>query len=85
MRSVRRECLNHLIIPGLGRLQHVLDRYKDFFNQHRPHQGIGNKIPSEYNNADHRQGSSELPNLTARNVVRKDFLGGLLKSYRRAA
>jgi len=83
--SCKRDCLNHLLIFGLNRLQHVLDSYTSYFNEHRPHQGIGNKIPSEYNNADRRQGSSELPNFTARNVVRKDFLGGLLKSYRRVA
>ena len=83
--SCKRDCLNHLLIFGLNRLQHVLDCYTSYFNEHRPHQGIGNKIPSEYNNADRRQDSSDLPNLTARNVVRKDFLGGLLKSYRRAA
>ena len=83
--SCKKECLNHLLIFGLNRLQHVVDCYTSYFNEHRPHQGIGNKIPSEYNNADRRQGSSELPNFTARNVVRKDFLGGLLKSYRRVA
>ncbi|MHC4604547.1 MAG: integrase core domain-containing protein [Planctomycetota bacterium] len=45
IRSLREEYLNHLISLGLSRLQHVLDEYRDFFNQQRPHQGIGNKIP----------------------------------------
>jgi transposase InsO family protein len=85
IRSLREECLNHLIILGLDRLQYVLDKYKDFFNQHRPHQGIWNKIPAEYNKTDRRQGGSTLLNLTVRNIVRKDFLGGLLKSYSRKA
>jgi hypothetical protein len=47
IRSLREECLNHLFILGLNRLQHLLDEYKDFFNQHRPHQGIGNTACSD--------------------------------------
>ena len=47
--SCKRNCLNHLLIFGLNRLQHVLDFYTLYFNKHRPHQGIGNRIPAEYN------------------------------------
>ncbi len=83
--SCKKECLNHLLIFGLNRLQHVVDCYTSYFNEHRPHQGIDNKIPSEYNTPERRQGSSDLLNLSVRNIARKDFLGGLLKSYRRAA
>ena len=67
------------------RLQHVVDCYTSYFNEHRPHQGIDNRIPSKYNKSDRGQGVSMPLNVTARNVVRKDFLGGLLKSYQRAA
>ncbi len=81
--SCKNECLNHLLIFGLSRLQHVVDCYTSFFNEHRPHQGIDNTIPNEYNEPNKRQGG-RMP-LKARNVTRKDFLGGLLKSYRRAA
>ena len=83
--SCKKECLNHLLIFGLNRLKHVVDCYTSYFNEHRPHQGIGNKIPAKYNKTDRRQGGSDLLNLSVRNIVRKDFLGGLLKSYRRAA
>ena len=83
--SCKKECLNHLLIFGLNRLQHVVDCYTSYYNEHRPHQGIGNKIPAEYNIATKRQGGSTLSNVTVRNITRKDFLGGLLKSYRRAA
>jgi len=81
----KRDYLNHLLIFGLNRLQYVVDCYTSYFNEHRPHQGIGNKIPAEYNKTDRRQGASTLLNLTVRNIVRKDFLGGLLKSYSRKA
>ncbi len=77
--------LNHLLIFGLNRLQHVVDCYSSFFNEHRPHQGIENTIPNEFNKPDRQQGGRMPLNIKAKNVVRKDFLGGLLKSYRRAA
>jgi len=83
--SCKKECLNHLLIFGLDRLQHVIDRYTLYFNEHRPHQGIANRIPAKYDIAEKRQGGNLPMNATSRNVVRKDFLGGLLKSYRRAA
>jgi putative transposase len=82
--SCKKGCLNHLLIFGLNRLQYVVDCYTSYFNEHRPHQGIDNKIPAEYNMSQ-RQGGSVPSNITARNVARKDFLGGLLKSYQRAA
>ncbi len=83
--NIKRECLNHLLIFGLNRLQHVVDCYSSYYNEHRPHQGIGNRIPSEYNKPYRQQGGSMPPNLSVENIARKDFLGGLLKSYRRAA
>jgi len=81
--NCKKECLNHLLIFGLSRLQYVVDCYTMVFNEHRPHQGINNRTPSEFNMNRKRQGDNVL--FTARNIVRKDFLGGLLKSYRKAA
>jgi len=83
--SCKKECLNHLLIFGLNRLQYVVDCYTRFFNEHRPHQGIGNVIPSKYNLTAKRQGGCVPKKVTARNVIREEFLGGLLKSYQRAA
>ena len=82
--NCRRDCLNHLLIFGLDRLQYVLDCYVSYFNEHRPHQGIDNRIPSEYHMSK-RQGSHMPLQIKVRNVTRKDFLGGLLKSYQIAA
>ncbi len=81
--SSKQECLNHLLIFGLHRLQRVIDCYTCFYNQHRPHQGIGNIIPAEFKMNDKRQGGTML--FKVRTIVRKDFLGGLLKSYSRRA
>ena len=65
----RRDCLNHLLIFGLDRLQYVLDCYVSYFNEHRPHQGIGNIIPDEYNLPAKRQGGRVRVNLKAGNVI----------------
>src|SRR5690242_3673828 len=43
--SVRRECLDHLLILHERQLQRVLNAYIHYFNQARPHQGIQQQIP----------------------------------------
>ena len=40
LRSVRQECLDHLLIVEERQLQRVLYAYVTYFNQARPHQGI---------------------------------------------
>jgi putative transposase len=45
LRSVRQECLEHLLILNEKQLQRVLNAYVVYFNQARPHQGIGQEIP----------------------------------------
>lgn len=83
VRSCKAECLNHLLIFGLNRLQYVVDRYASYFNDHRPHQGLGNQVPAEYNRSKKRYGSSVL--FSTKSIVCRNFLGGLLKSYQRVA
>jgi putative transposase len=41
LRSVRQECLDHLLIFQEKQLQRVLNEYAVYFNRARPHQGIG--------------------------------------------
>jgi transposase InsO family protein len=44
--SVRRDCLDHIIILGRRHLVHVLDEYCfRYFNTRRPQQGIRQRIP----------------------------------------
>src|SRR5438067_2153088 len=47
MRSVRQECLDHLLIFQEKQLQRVLNAYVAYFNQARPHQGIAQRIPEQ--------------------------------------
>jgi putative transposase len=45
VRSVRQECLDHLLIFREKQLQRVLNEYVMYFNRARPHQGIEQQIP----------------------------------------
>jgi transposase InsO family protein len=83
--SVTGECLDHLILFGMSSLQRALRVYCDFFNGHRPHQGIGNRIPE-------RPAAAGIPRDCAGAMTDGDlaveyeqFLGGLLNSYYRKA
>src|SRR5215831_2727473 len=46
--SVRRECLDHLLILQEKQLQRVLGAYVQYFNRARPHQGIKQQIPGSH-------------------------------------
>jgi len=79
--SVTAECLDHLILFGMSSLRRALRIYRDFFNGHRPHQGIGNRIPE-------RRATGEMSGDCAEAIPDGDltvecqqFLGGLLNSY----
>jgi len=80
VRSVRNECLNHLVLFGLNSLRRVVRQYKGFFNEQRPHQGIDNRIPAT---VDDQPATAMNPDEVGK-VLSDEYLGGLLKSYRRA-
>src|SRR5258706_8097227 len=78
MRSVRQECLDHLLIFREKQLQRVLNRYVAFFNQARPHQGIQQQLPEP------KRLSLSSP-CAADKVMAVPILGGLHHDYQRAA
>ncbi len=73
--SVRRECLDHLLLLGEHHLRRALHEYVAYFNQARPHQGIGQATP---------QGSMPLEQRAqvGGRVVAVPVLGGLHHDYR---
>lgn len=76
--SVRRECLEHLILILHERqLGWVLREYVDYFHLARPHQGIDQSLPKGL--ARDARGPSE------GTIVSVPVLGGLHHDYRRAA
>lgn len=44
--SVRRECLDHLLVLGEAHLRRILFEYMAYFNRDRPHQWLRQRIPN---------------------------------------
>jgi transposase InsO family protein len=74
--SVRRECLDHIIILSEQHLLSVLDEYVVYFNTARPHQGLEQNLPVA---------AQEESSAANGEVVALPVLGGLHHDYRRAA
>jgi transposase InsO family protein len=71
--SVRRECLDHVIVLGEAHLQRVLNEYAHgYFNVARPHQGISQRIPVPANRRSFARSAT---------VVAFPVLGGLHHDY----
>ncbi len=75
--SVRRECLDHILILSERHLQRVIGEYVAYFNHARPHQGIGQRIPDPPE--DSLRAGIEFPS----RIVGNPVLGGLHHDYRR--
>lgn len=80
--SIRRECLDRLLITGRRQLEHVLRVYIGHYNCQRPHRALDLLAPD----------SSTPPPLQSpttqqrtRRVERHDLLGGLIHEYELAA
>jgi putative transposase len=77
--TVRRECLDWILVVGRSQLERILKIYVAHYNGHRPHRGLGLMAPQ--------------PGRTLRLVAspesgcvrRRDRLGGLIHEYSAAA
>ena len=74
--TLRRECLDHVLVLGEQHLRKVLAEYARHYNGHRPHQGLKQEPPLHQ--------PSHMLDITAR-IERRQVLGGLISEYRRAA
>ena len=75
--SVRRECLDHVIILSEQHLRRVLKEYVETYFYHaRPHQGLGQAMPVAESRA--------VRNVDG-NIVAFPILGGVHHDYRWAA
>jgi putative transposase len=78
LRSVRQECLDHLLILREKQLQRVLNGYVAYFNRARPHQGIQQQVPELCR-------SSLSPHHAGDKVMAVPILAGLHHDYQRVA
>ncbi len=76
--SVRRECLDHLLVLTEAHLRRVLRAYVAYFNHARPHQGRDQRVPIA-------RGPTEQAQRGPGRVVAIPILGGLHHTYRRTA
>ena len=72
IRSLREECLDHLLIVNERHLHRVVSEYVKFYNEARPHQGLEQQTPIP----DGRRGRDGC-------IHRREVLGGLLNDYHR--
>jgi transposase InsO family protein len=75
--TIRRECLDRMLIFNERQLVHVLSEYERHYNTHRPHRALDQLSPIA---AD----ADRLPR-TAGPVRRTQVLGGLINEYQHAA
>ncbi|MGC9671357.1 integrase core domain-containing protein [Planosporangium sp. 12N6] len=81
VQTCRRELLDRTLIWNQQHLLHALREFEQFYNGHRPHQGIANASPL-------RPSPSPItdPEQIARLTIRRrDRLGGILREYENAA
>jgi putative transposase len=78
VRTVRRECLDWILVLGRGHLERVLRGYVMHYNQKRPHRGLDLAAPDGSN------GPQRAPHDLA-DIRRRDVLGGLIHEYELAA
>jgi putative transposase len=78
--SVRRECLDRLLIFSRRHLEHVLRVYVRHYNQHRPHRALALRPPEQADGNPRPLRAQAYSQLN-----RRDLLGGLIHEYERAA
>jgi putative transposase len=78
--SVRRECLDRVLIFSRRQLEHVLRVYARHYNRHRPHRALAFCPPEQADRSPTPLRAPPYPQL-----ARRDLLGGLIHEYEHAA
>jgi transposase InsO family protein len=74
--TVRRECLDRMLIVGRPRLETVVHEYVDHYNGHRPHRSLGQLPPQPKVVA-----PAEAKNVDPSRLQRANRLGGVIHEY----
>ncbi len=73
---LRREMLDHVIVLNDRHLGRLVAQYREYFNQARPHQGTGQRVPGKE--------AAMIVDIT-KSILARPLFGGLHRDYRRAA
>ncbi len=73
--TIRRECLDHVIVMGEDHLRRMLREYLDYYHHSRPHQSLERNSPAP----------REVEPPAKGEVISIREVGGLHHRYRRAA
>ena len=76
IRTLRRECLDQLLITGPRHLAAVLREFVEHYNTHRPHRSLDRHSPA---------GATPPPCGATVRTLRRDRLGGLVHEYLQVA
>jgi putative transposase len=74
--TLRRECLDRMLILGRGHLESVVHAYIEHYNGHRPHRALEMQPPAP------RHPPAPLGD-RSEGVLKRDVLGGLIHEYER--
>lgn len=78
--TLRRECLDRMLILGRRHLAAVLAEYVEHYNSHRPHRSLEQRCPRSWDKA-----PTALVDVDPERLRRTDRLGGLIHEYRMVA
>ncbi len=67
--SIRRECLDHMLVLGEAHLRRILDSYARYYNEARTHLALGKDTPLRR------------PIVRAGTIMARSVLGGLHHQY----
>jgi putative transposase len=81
VQTCRRELLDRTLVWNQRHLLHALREFEDFYNAHRPHQGIANARPLH----PLPEPITDPDDIARLDVRRRDRLGGILHEYRHAS
>jgi putative transposase len=79
VQTLQHEALDHFVVFGEDHLNHIVSEFVRYYHEFRPHQALDNLTLSSSTQAE----QSDLAD--ADEVVRYEWLGGLLKHYERRA
>jgi putative transposase len=75
VRTIRSECLDHLLVVLRRHLESVLDEYVRHYNEARPHRGLQLSQPIPF----------PVTAIGGGAIIRRDILGDIVCEYDRAA